>query len=228
VDVDDPVVDLVRSPGDRLEQLVAGEHRARAAGKRPEQPELARRQAANHRGRIRSERVAAARRIDHEAATIERPGRLVGCRGQTAAGRAGTIRRPAAPEDRRHPCRQFVRVERLGEVVVGPLSQPGDPLDVAALGRGDEDRRIAPLADGGQDGLTAQTGQHEVEDYEVGRCGIERLDGVAPVADDRNRVAVTLKVEAQDVGQPGLVLDDQDPGAGHHAAHPIRPPVKEP
>ena len=42
------------------------------------------------------------------------------------------------------------------------------------------------------------------------------------VADDGDRVPVALEVEPEDLAQAGLVLDDQDPGAGDHGPHPSR------
>ena len=53
VDVDDPVVDLVRAARDGLEKLVAGQHRARPAGERGEQAQLTRREAAPGRRSVR-------------------------------------------------------------------------------------------------------------------------------------------------------------------------------
>ena len=55
----------------------------------------------------------------------------------------------------------------------------------------------------------------------------ERGERRRPVADDRHRVPVALEVEAQELGEARLVLDDQDPGAGDHASHPSGTPVKE-
>ena len=160
MDVDDPVVDLVGPAGDGLEQLVAGQDGARASGERGEQADLAGRQAALDRDArcrpvVAGQRVAAAGRIDHEPPAIERERRGVVSAG--GDGRAGRRRRvsPAAAQDRRDPGGQLVRVERLGQVVVGAHPQAGDPFEVAALGRGDEDRRVAALADRRQDGLAA-------------------------------------------------------------------------
>ena len=45
MDVDDPVVDLVRPAGDGLQQLITGQDRARPPGERGQQPDLARGQA---------------------------------------------------------------------------------------------------------------------------------------------------------------------------------------
>ena len=46
MDVHDPIVDLVRTAGDDLEELVAGQHGAGPAGEGREQAELAGREAA--------------------------------------------------------------------------------------------------------------------------------------------------------------------------------------
>ena len=87
--------------------------------------------------------------------------------------------------------------------------------------------RVAALADRREDGLAADAREHQVEDDEVDRVGIDRRDRRPPVADDRHRVAVALEVEPQELGQPRLVLDDQDPGARRPCGHPSRAPVKE-
>ena len=228
VDVDDPVVDLVRPAGHRLEQLVAGEDRAGASGERGQQPDLAGRQAAV--GRASPRRPTSVKRRLAGSTTSRPPsndsgGSSVGA--IAAACPAPRTGRAAAAQDRRDPGGQLVRVERLGEVVVGAHPQAGDPLDVAALGRGDQDRRVAALADRREDRLAVEPGQHQVEDDEVDRLGVEGRDRGTAVADDRDGVPVALEIEPQELAEAWFVLDDQDPGAARPWAHPSRAPIKE-
>ena len=79
-----------------------------------------------------------------------------------------------------------MRVVRLGEVVVGAHPQAGDPLLVAALGRRDEDRRVAAIADGRQDGLATDPRQHQVQHDEVDRAGVDGRDRGTAIAHDRD------------------------------------------
>ena len=221
VDVDDPVVDVVRSPRDRIEQLLAGQDRAGVAGERAQQADLARGEPAGDRAVARVEREAAADLVDRHA-----PGR----EGQDPRRDRARARPVRAPQDGRDPRRQLVRVERLGEVVVGAHPQAGDPLGVGALRRGDEDRDVGRGPDRLEDRLAAEPGQHQVEDDEVDRRGVDgvdRLDRGTAVADHRDGVAVPLEVEAQQVAKARFVLDDQDVGACRHGRHPSRPHVQE-
>ena len=88
--------------------------------------------------------------------------------------------------------------------------------------------RVAAVADRLEHGLAAQSGQHEVEHDEVDRASaLDGLDRRAAVTDDGDRVAVALEVEAQEVAEARLVLDDQDPGARRHGPHPSRADVQE-
>ncbi len=105
-----------------------------------------------------------------------------------------------------------MRIERLREVVVGAHAQAGDALGVAPLRGRDEDRGVAAGADGLEDGLAAQSWEHQVQHDEVDPAGIDGVDRGAPVAHHRDRVPVTFEVEPQEVAEAGLVLDHQDPG----------------
>ena len=71
MDVDDPVVDLVRTAGDDLEQLVAAEDRAGAPGERREQPDLAGREAAARQATRSPARASVKRRL--AGSTTRRP-----------------------------------------------------------------------------------------------------------------------------------------------------------
>ena len=160
------------------------------------------------RDRRACERVLAADRIHHEATARERERRRRD-RDRVAAP-------AAAPQDRGDARGQLVRVEGLGQVVVGAHPQAGDALRVAALGRRDEDRDVAVLADRLEDRLAAEPGQHQVEHDEVDAVRLHRVDGRAAVANDRDRMAVTLEIEAQQLAEARLVLDDQDPCRSGH------------
>ena len=65
-------------------------------------------------------------------------------------------------------------------------------------------------------------GQHQVEDDEVDRLGIEGRDRRTTVGHDGDRVPVALEIEPEELAEAGLVLDDQDPGTGDHRRNPSR------
>ena len=178
-------------------------------------------------GAVAREREPAAGRVHDEATAFERerPGVDVGESHGRSAGRA--VLAATAPQDGGHPGGQLMRVVGLGQVVVRAHSKPGDALDVAPLGRGDEDRRVALLADRPEDGLAGEAGQHQVEDDQIDRFRFERRESRRPVADGRHLMPVALQVEPKELGQTRLVLDDQDPGARDHRPHRSRTHVKE-
>ncbi len=83
------------------------------------------------------------------------------------------------------------------------------------------------IADGLEDRLAAESGQHQVEHDEVNAVRLDRIDRGSAIADDRHRVAVALEIEPQQLAEARLVLDDQDPRVRRHASHPSRAHVQE-
>ena len=114
---------------------------------------------------------------------------------------------------------QLVDVVRLGQVVVRPEPQPGDPLHVAPLRRGDQDRDIGSLPDGTDQRLALEAREHEVHDEEVGRGLIDGLERPPTVGRLGHLVPGALEVEPEQLAEASLVLDDEDAGTRSTLRH---------
>jgi hypothetical protein len=201
VDVDDPSIYLVGPARDVLQQRVTRHDAPRPARQGGEKPALARRQPP---ALARCQDPATGGGVEHQPAGVERQDR----RGR----RLGRLR---ATQDGRHAGGQLVRVEGLGQVVVGTGAQAGDPFRIGPLGRSDEDGHRIVRAELGEHRLALHGGEHEIEDDEIGGIGLEGGERGDAVAGIGHPVALTLEVEAQERAKLRLVLDDQDVG---HAA----------
>ena len=60
-------------------------------------------------------------------------------------------------------------------------------------------------------------GHHHVEEDQVGRLGLERLEPLLRAPRLANRVAVHLEVDADELANPRVVVDDQHEGSGSGA-----------
>ena len=192
MDVDRPRLTREVGPPDVLEQAVAGEDDAGIAGEGGEEvelpgPEL---EAAVAHGRL------AAAGIDAEVADLH-----------GAAASRGDL---GPAEDRPDPGDEGARVERLRHVVVRPELEPDDRVDVVVPRREHEDGRVAAAADLAADLEAVDLRQHEVEDHEVGVvAGVEGEGGLS-VARAHDDEALLLEVQAQQVDDVPLVVDDED------------------
>ena len=133
-----------------------------------------------------------------------------------AAGRAPAQQGP-------DPGQQLAALEGLDQVVVGAAVEAVDP--VLGLGpRGQhQDRHVALGPQAAADLDPVEPGQPEVEDDEVGHevaGDVERLDAVAGGA---HLVALVAQRAPQDVGDLGVVLDDEDAAAEHVRVSSIAP-----
>ena len=110
---------------------------------------------------------------------------------------------------------QLARRERFGHVVVGAHLEPDDAVDLVVAGGDEEDRRPVLLgAQPAADLDTVDAGQPDVEDDRRRLVAVDRVEGVVTVVLDVHAVAGLGQVQADDVGDRGLVLDDQDEAAG--------------
>ena len=126
--------------------------------------------------------------------------------------RGGAARRPAA-QQRPDPRQQLLALEGLDQVVVGAAVEAVDAVLGLGPGGQHQDRHVAVGAQAPADLDAVEPGQAEVEDDQVGdEAGgdVERLDAVGGGAD---LVALVAQRAAQDVGDLGVVLDDQDAAA---------------
>src|SRR5215207_472886 len=92
-----------------------------------------------------------------------------------------------ASEHRFHPGRQFTGRKGLDHIVVGPYAQPDYPVLFFAL-----------------------RGQHEIEHHQVGLGLLVEPKRLVAVASRNHSVTITPQVEAHDLSDMGLVVDDQD------------------
>ena len=106
---------------------------------------------------------------------------------------------------------ELVEGERLGDVVGGAEVEPFDPVgDLAPGGQHDHRQRRPRAADRREDVDSVFAGQHPVEDDEV-RLGAEGEPLAAdPVGGNRDAIALRFEPSHQEVGDPRLVLNDQD------------------
>ena len=192
VDVDRP--GLAREVGapDVLEQAVAGEDDARIAGEGGEEVELARAQVEL----ALADGGLPPTRVDPQRAHLHGP----------AAARHDV----GPPQDRLDPGDERPRVERLGHVVVGAELEADDRVDVVVAGGEHEDRRVAAPPELAADLEAVDLGEHQVEDDEVGLVAGVQRESLLAVRGADDRVALLLQVQAKEVDDVALVVDDED------------------
>ena len=97
----------------------------------------------------------------------------------------------AAPQQRAEPGQQLLERERLGQVVVGPGVEPGDPVrDGVARGEHEDRQLVAGLAHPPAHLEPVQPGHHHVEHHRVGPPLLHGLQGVLAVRREIHLVAV--------------------------------------
>ena len=132
------------------------------------------------------------------------PKRSCGCAGLGAAGPA-----QQGPD----AGRQLLRRERLGEVVVGAASSPATTSWVSSravtitigtsLVRRIERHSSKP----------SMPGQHDVDQHDVGRLAVERLERVLAAAGLLDGPALVLERQLHGGADALVVLDGQDAGS---------------
>ena len=123
--------------------------------------------------------------------------------------RGGAARRPAAQQGA-DPGEQLAALEGLDQVVVGAAVEAVDAVLGLGAGGQHQDRHVAVGAQAAADLDPVEARQAEVEDDQVGdEAGgdVERVDAVGGGAD---LVALVAQRAAQDVGDLGVVLDEED------------------
>jgi hypothetical protein len=66
-----------------------------------------------------------------------------------------------------NPREQFVGIEGLDQIVVGPFVQPFDAIAAMAPRRQHDDRHVAMAADLMQQSESVDLGQHDIEDHKI-------------------------------------------------------------
>ena len=125
-------------------------------------------------------------------------------------GRAPRMRRVGAAQDGLHARHHLARVEGLGQVVVRAQLEAHDAVDVLAPGGEHEDGRLAAPPDLPGDLHAVPAGQHEVEHDEVRVDPVVLPKGFVAVARLDDREAGLLQVEAHQLDDVALVIDDED------------------
>ena len=120
-----------------------------------------------------------------------------------------------SPEQGPQARQQLVEIEGLGQVVVGPGVEPGDPVGGLGAGGEHQDRRAVVLEP--QDATHRQPidgRHHHVEDDDIGVLLTD--DGERTSAVDRGEDLVALQVEgAGERISDGAVVVDQEDSVSH-------------
>jgi hypothetical protein len=97
--------------------------------------------------------------------------------------------------------------ERLGDIVVCAELQADHLVDLAILRRHHDDRHRGLLAERAADLRARDTGQHEIEQDEIGAVPIELIERGGTVCCDTHLVSLAPKHEGQRIREGLLVLN---------------------
>ena len=114
---------------------------------------------------------------------------------------------------------QFVQVEGLGQVVVGPFLQQHDLVGGGDAGRDDDDgQRAVGGANGPDDPLARDARQHEVGDDQVGTLLAQKEGAFGAREGLAATMALTFQVGGHHFVDGRVILDDQYVQGGIHRA----------
>ena len=158
---------------------------------------------------VGEERRLALGQPDGELAASCLPGQQVESDACRLEGRLRSV--AGLPEPRPDAGQELVEGERLGDVVGGAEVEALDPVGDLALRRQHDHRQCRLRApDRCEDLDPVAAGKHPVEDDEVGVGAQGQALPADAVRGDRDPVALRFEPPRQEVGDPRLVLDDQD------------------
>jgi hypothetical protein len=101
--------------------------------------------------------------------------------------------------------------ERLRQVVVGAAVQAGYPVGNAVERREHEDRLVeTAIAQGRTDGEAIKPRQDHIEDHELVRIGVGKLERDRAVGNDVDRVTVGSQAAPDRIGDGRLVLNNEN------------------
>ena len=116
-----------------------------------------------------------------------------------------------ASHERTQPGDDLLEAERLGHVVVATGREPGDPVLDGVLGGEEEDGDgVVVGAHPAQHLEPVEVGQHHVEHDRVGLEVARSLDRLDPGAGRAHLPALVAQSHRQQLGEVGLVVDDED------------------
>jgi hypothetical protein len=145
------------------------------------------------------------RQVDHQRAEPD-PGQVLGGTG---------------PPDRRpHPGQQFFDAERLGDVVIGAGVERFHLVHTVGPAGQHDDRSLGPAAQPLDHLHSAQVGQAQVQDHQVGRIAAGYLEGLGSGRCDVHLVIAHPQVDPQRPQYLRLVVDDKHPGHWLSTASP--------
>ena len=119
-----------------------------------------------------------------------------------------------AAEHRLDAGHQLAGVEGLGHIVIGAQLQADDLVHVVGAGGEDDDGDVARLAQLAADLEAVHLRHHDVEDDQVGLVGLDLLQRLTAVIGGLDLESFLGEVEAGELDDIPLVVDDQDFG-GH-------------
>ncbi|CAI9009246.1 hypothetical protein EMIT0158MI4_80024 [Burkholderia ambifaria] len=181
----------------RVQQVHPREHLARMPREEIQQVEFARREVDARAVDARFPRD----RVDRQPGHVER------ARIDPRIARE----RVDAPQQRLDPRDEFQHRERFRQIVVGAELEAEDPVHLARARAGNDDRRVARHRAGAPaDFQPVDAGQHQVEDQRVPVALLEQAQAFRAVRAVHDFVALVAQVQAQHVGDVGVVFDDQD------------------
>ena len=134
-----------------------------------------------------------------------------------------------ATQHRLHAGDQLRGGEGLRQVVVGAELEAEDPVDLAVAGGEEDDRHLGGLADLLADLEAVDIGEADVEHDEAGPVAAERVEPGAARRRLQDPVPLPFQVQADEVGDVVLVVDDDDrpllhlDHSGPHAPRERRP-----
>src|SRR5262249_41810653 len=114
------------------------------------------------------------------------------------------------PQDRLDPGHQLARIERLGQIVVGPKLQSDDLIDVVVAGGDHDDWEIAVSTQVPADLPAVELRQHQVEHYQVRPGRLHFVECLATIRSGLDLEPFLLEVDPGELHDIALVVDDQD------------------
>ena len=127
-----------------------------------------------------------------------------------------------AAQQRGDPRGQLLRAERLGDVVVGAELEARDAIGFFAARRQHDDRDRRGRRIGAQrlaDPQAVQPRQHQIEDDEIDRLAPQPRQHVAARRRRLDRVPRACQVMRDQLGDVGVVFDDENAGHGLNDDH---------
>ena len=103
-----------------------------------------------------------------------------------------------------------LRLERLDDVVVSTGFEADDDVDRVALGGEHDDRDARFEADRAADVDAAQTGQHEVQEDQIGLAIAKHLHGLGPVGAEHRIEPLAAQHDSEHLSERKVIVDDED------------------